>query len=170
MFPVLVVALLAIPIVELYVIIQVADVVGALNTIALLILISVAGAWLLRQQGLATWARLQRALAAGQMPTKEVTDGALILLGGALLLTPGFLTDVVGLILLIPPTRAVVKGVFRRLLARWARRRFVPPGGRVIYEGTASGGRPSDRPRRVDPRLDPGAKRRHDEDGFPDKE
>jgi UPF0716 protein FxsA len=136
MLPLLFVALLAIPIAELWVILQVADGIGVLNTIALLILISVAGAWLLKQQGLATWARLQRTLAAGQMPAREVTDGALILFGGALLLTPGFLTDCVGLILLIPPTRALVKGLFRRLLARWAERRFVPPGGRRAYDAT----------------------------------
>jgi UPF0716 protein FxsA len=133
---VLFVALLAIPIAELWVILQVADGIGVLNTIALLILVSVAGAWLLKQQGLATWARLQRTLAAGQMPTREVTDGALILFGGALLLTPGFLSDCVGLVLLIPPTRALVKRMFRPVLARWAERRFVPPGGRRVYDTT----------------------------------
>jgi UPF0716 protein FxsA len=134
MVPILLVALLAIPIAELWVILQVADGIGVLNTVAALIVISVAGAWLLKQQGLATWARLQRNLAAGRLPTKEVTDGALILLGGALLLTPGFLTDCVGLLLLLPPTRSVLKGFFRPLLARWAGRRFVPPGGRRIYD------------------------------------
>jgi UPF0716 protein FxsA len=128
--------LIAIPIAELYVIVQVAQGIGILPTLALLIGISMAGAWLLKREGTATWARLQQTLARGQMPTNEVTDGALILFGGALLLTPGFLSDVIGLILLIPPTRALVKGSARKVFARWARRR----GGTVtrasgrIYE------------------------------------
>jgi UPF0716 protein FxsA len=133
--PVLFVILLAIPIAELWLIVTVASEIGVLNTIGALILISVLGAWLLKQQGLATWARLQSALARGEMPAKEVTDGALILFGGALLLTPGFITDVVGLILLLPPSRAVVKRLFRRTLGAWAKRRYVPPGIGV-YETT----------------------------------
>jgi UPF0716 protein FxsA len=136
MLPILFALLLAIPIAELWVIVQVAQGIGVLNTLGLLILISVAGAWLLKQQGLATWARLQRSLAAGQMPTREVVDGALIVLGGALLLTPGFLSDCMGLVLLLPPSRAVVKRMFRPLLARWATRRFVPPGARRVYDAT----------------------------------
>ena len=164
MLPVLFVALVAIPIAELWVILQVADWLGVLNTIALLIAISLAGAWLLKQQGLATWARLQRTLAAGKMPAREVTDGALILFGGALLLTPGFLTDCVGLILLFPVTRAIVKAAFRRLLAGWAERRFVPPGGRRVYSTTVvNRGRSDPRnPNRA--QLDPS-----DEDDSPDK-
>jgi UPF0716 protein FxsA len=143
MLPILIVVLLAIPIAELWVIVQVAQGIGVLNTLGLLILISVVGAWLLKQQGLATWARLQRALAAGQMPTREVVDGALILFGGALLLTPGFLSDCIGIVLLLPPTRAVVKRLFRPLLARWATRRFVPPGARRVYDATVVGGSPT---------------------------
>src|ERR671919_3124196 len=77
--PVLLIILLAVPIIELWLIVQVASEIGVLNTIGALIVISVLGAWLLKQQGLATWARLQAALARGEMPTKEVTDGALIL-------------------------------------------------------------------------------------------
>jgi UPF0716 protein FxsA len=101
--------------------------VGVLETIGLLILVSIAGTWLLKQQGSAAWLRLQETLARGEMPTTEVVDGALILFGGALLLTPGFLTDVVGLTLLLPPTRAVVKRVAVRFLGRMARRRFGVP-------------------------------------------
>ena len=163
MLLVLFVVLLAIPIAELWGILQVADWVGVLNTIALLIAISIAGAWLLKQQGLATWARLQRTLAAGRMPTKEVTDGALILFGGALLLTPGFLTDIVGLILLIPPTRAAVKGIFRPLLARWAERRFVPPGGRRIYDASVVRNREGE-PRSPRTSLRPGETRSDGDD------
>ena len=117
---VLFVLLLVVPVAELWVIVQVADEVGILVTLVLLLVISVAGAWLLKQQGRATYNSVQESLRRGEMPTKQVTDGALILLGGALLLTPGFLTDAVGLILLVPPTRGVVKNGARRLMGRWA--------------------------------------------------
>jgi UPF0716 family protein affecting phage T7 exclusion len=78
------------------------------------------------------------------MPTKEVTDGALILFGGALLLTPGFVSDIIGMLLLFPPTRALIKRAFRRTLGSWARRRYVPPGVGAIYETTVVGQRRSD--------------------------
>lgn len=101
--------LLAVPLVELYVIVQVAGGIGIIPTLALLIGMSIAGAWLLKQQGVAVWRKLQAASARGEIPAKEVVDGALILFGGALLLTPGFVTDIVGLALLLPPSRAVVR-------------------------------------------------------------
>jgi UPF0716 protein FxsA len=170
MGPILFFLLLAVPVAELYVIVQVAGALGVLETFALLIAISVAGAWLLRQQGLATWMRLQETLARGEMPTREVTDGALILLGGALLLTPGFLTDAVGIVFLLPPTRAMVKAGARRLFARWAERRFVP-GGRRIYSATVIRQRPSDssRPGGPPPKAGPGSlPRESGGDGSPD--
>lgn len=108
--------LLVLPLAELAVIIQVAGLIGLPETLILLIAVSIAGAFLLKREGTATWRRLQDALRRGQMPTAAVTDGALILFGGALLLTPGFLTDVVGLLLLVPGPRAVVK--------RWLARAF----------------------------------------------
>jgi UPF0716 protein FxsA len=136
MFGIVFIALIAIPIIELYVIVQVGQEIGVLPTLALLVIVSLAGAWLLRQQGTATWGRLQETLRRGEVPTKEVTDGALILLGGALLLTPGFVTDAVGLVLLFPVTRAVVKRVARRFLGRVAAVRFGPAGvvGKRIYD------------------------------------
>ncbi|HEV2755861.1 MAG TPA: FxsA family protein [Actinomycetota bacterium] len=135
MAPVLAVLLLVVPVVELAVIVQVAGEIGVLNTLGLLILVSVAGAWLLKQQGVAVWRSLQATMARGEMPTKEATDGALILLGGALLLTPGFVTDLVGLVFLIPPTRAFVKSGFRKLLGTWAAKRFGAAGkaGGAVY-------------------------------------
>lgn len=135
MAPLLVVLLLVVPVLELAVIVQVADEVGVLNTLGLLVLVSIAGAWLLKQQGLATWRSVQATAARGQMPTKEAADGVLILLGGALLLTPGFVTDAVGLVLLIPPTRAFVKSGFRKLLGAWAVKRFGTAGkaGGAVY-------------------------------------
>ena len=132
---VLFVLLVGVPIAELYVIVQVAQEIGVLQTLGLLIAVSISGAWLLKREGLATWRRLQETIGRGDIPSKEVTDGALILFGGALLLTPGFLTDVVGLVLLVPPSRAAVKGAARRMLGRAARRRSVVwYGGSRVYE------------------------------------
>src|SRR3954452_3282084 len=109
----LVIVFIVVPIAELYVLIQIGQAIGVLPTIALLILDSVLGAALMRAQGRAAWMRFNAALAEGRVPGREVMDGALVIFGGALLLTPGFLSDVLGLILLLPPTRAVV----RKLLA-----------------------------------------------------
>lgn len=136
MGPLIFLLLLAMPILELTVIVQVAEEVGVLETLALLVGISVAGAWLLKQQGLATWRSLQTTMARGEVPTKEATDGALILFGGALLLTPGFVTDVFGLLLLLPPTRALVKSSFRKLFARWAIKRAGSSG--KVYSATVT--------------------------------
>ena len=102
------------PIVELYVIIQVAHVIGGWETLALLLVESLFGAWLMKAQGRGVLDRIQRSLQAGRMPTKELVDGGLILFAGALMLTPGFITDILGFILLIPPTRAVVRAALMR--------------------------------------------------------
>jgi UPF0716 protein FxsA len=133
------VLLLAVPLVELWIVVQAAGELGLLPTLLLLVLISVAGAWLLKQQGVQTWRRVGDALRRGRMPTEEVTDGALILLGGALLLTPGFLTDVVGLVFLVPLTRAVVKSTARRLLGWWARRQAGASSRWVSHETQSPG-------------------------------
>ena len=135
MVPILAVAFILVPLAELAVLIAVGDVIGLLPTLVLLLVVSVAGAWLAKREGLAAWARFQRALADGRMPTVEVADGAMILLAGALLLTPGFLTDVVGILLLLPPTRALA----RRLAPRLAERRLRRRGGRrvVFMDGTS---------------------------------
>lgn len=156
MLAILFLLLLAVPLIELWVIVQVAREVGIVETFVLLILVSVVGAWLLRQQGMAAWVRLQQALARGDIPTKEVTDGALILLGGALLLTPGFVTDAVGLLLLFPPTRALLKSAVRPLLARWSRRRARIYSTRVVrVERRYGEASPPDR-ESGPPRLEPG--------------
>jgi UPF0716 protein FxsA len=111
----LVVLFIVVPLVELYVIIQIGQAIGLIPTLFLLVLDSLVGAALLRSQGRAAWIRFNRALAEGRAPAKEVLDGVLIIFGGALLLAPGFLTDIVGLVLLIPPTRAIVRGLMRRV-------------------------------------------------------
>lgn len=97
------------PIVELYVIIQVAHVVGAWQTIALLLVEGAIGAWLIKRQGRRALARIQAALQSGQLPTKELVDGGLILFAGALMVAPGFITDILGFLLLIPPSRALFR-------------------------------------------------------------
>jgi UPF0716 protein FxsA len=135
MMPLLTALLIAVPFVELFVIIQVAEGIGVLPTIVLLLVVSIAGAWLLKQQGTATWRRMRATMQRGEMPTDEATDGALILMGGALLLTPGFVTDIVGLAFLVPVTRRTVKRGARLLLGAVARRRFGRTASRrMIYD------------------------------------
>jgi UPF0716 protein FxsA len=114
----LIVVFIVVPLAELYVIIQVGQAIGALPTIAILLLDSVLGSMLLRAQGRAVWRRFNAALAAGRMPHREVVDGVLVIFGGAFLITPGFITDVVGVVLLLPPTRALVRAWLARRLAR----------------------------------------------------
>ncbi len=126
---------LLLPILELYVIIQVGQAIGLVPTLLLLILDGFAGAALARSQGRNAWARVNRALAEGRMPGREALDGAMIVLGGALLLAPGFITDVFGFALLIPPTRALLRG----FVARLARRR-------VSFAWTMGQGSPPPRP------------------------
>jgi UPF0716 protein FxsA len=135
--------LLLVPIVELWIIVQVSGELGLWATLGVLVLISVAGAWLLKQQGRQTWRRLRVTLSRGQMPTEEVADGALILLGGALLMTPGFLTDAFGILFLLPPSRTLVKGAARRSLGWWAGRRLGTRRGRA---GARAGPRAPEKP------------------------
>lgn len=116
----LVLIFIVLPIAELYVIIQVGGAIGVLPTIALLIADSFLGVALLRSQGRAAWRRFNEALAAGRVPAREVFDGTMIIIGGAFLLTPGFITDAVGLLLLIPPTRAIFRGLVARMASRRA--------------------------------------------------
>jgi UPF0716 protein FxsA len=124
---VLVLALLflVVPIVELYVIIQVAHAIGVLDTLGLLVLDSIVGGWLMKREGLGVLRRLQSKLQAGDLPSTELVDGFLILFGGALMLAPGFLTDLLGMALLLPPVRAVV----RRILARRFKTVVISRGG-----------------------------------------
>jgi UPF0716 protein FxsA len=145
----LVLLFIAVPIAELFVIIQVGQAIGVWWTIGILIADSILGSVLMRSQGRAAWRRFNEAIRAGRVPAREVVDGALVIFGGALLLTPGCLTDVLGLVLLIPPTRAIVRAI---LLRRFTHRLVVsatrpPPRRRRTddIEGTAVD---------VDPRSD----------------
>jgi UPF0716 protein FxsA len=116
----LVLLFIVLPIAELYLIIKVGGAIGVLPTLALLLADALLGAFLWRHQGRAAWRRFNEALAEGRVPARETFDGAMIILGGALLLTPGFITDIFGLLLLIPPSRAAL----RRLVIRLGGRRF----------------------------------------------
>ena len=105
MFPFIVFLFLAIPIVEIYLLIQVGEVIGAGWTILLVVLTAVIGVWLLRIQGLSTLTRAQQKLQENQLPARELLEGMALVVAGAFLLTPGFFTDTIGFLLLFPPTR-----------------------------------------------------------------
>jgi UPF0716 protein FxsA len=120
--PLLVVIFLLVPIVEIYVIIQVGQVIGPLPTLALLIIESLIGAWLLKREGRAAWAALQQAAASGRLPGRELVDAGLVLVGGTLLLAPGFITDVVGFFFILPPTRPLARRLLTWLMIRRAAR------------------------------------------------
>ena len=106
--------LLFIAVVELYMIVETARTIGTLETIGLLVLVSVVGAWMVKAQGMAVLWRVRSKLREGQMPGRELVDGALVLFAGALMLTPGFATDAFGLLLLFPPTRMVIRPILIR--------------------------------------------------------
>jgi UPF0716 protein FxsA len=109
---------LLLPIAEIYLIVKVGQAIGILPTLAILLLDGFVGAALARSQGRTAWARFNLALAEGRIPARETFDGAMIVLGGALLLAPGFITDAVGFLLLIPPTRDLLRGGVARLARR----------------------------------------------------
>lgn len=126
---------LAIPFVELYIILEVVGpALGAPLTILLLAVDSVIGALLFKSQGRSVWRRFNRALSEGRVPHREVVDGVLVIFGGAFLITPGFLSDIAGVLLLLPPTRAVIR---RFVIRRLGRRVVVAPTPRYDVEGSA---------------------------------
>jgi UPF0716 protein FxsA len=143
MLPLLLLLFIAIPLLELYVILQVGDAIGVLPTIAILIADSLLVSVLMRSQGRLAWRRFNLAISEGRVPAREAIDGVLVVFGGALLLTPGFVTDILGALLLLPFTRPLV----RRLLVRRFASRMVasartvprrPPGPRGWdVDGTA---------------------------------
>lgn len=127
--------------VELFVVVQVANAIGVLYTILLLIVSWPLGAWALRTQGGAAWRRLSAAVSAGRSPGAEVLDGALILLGGLLLIIPGFISDLLGAFALLPPTRALLRGgLTRHLHSRFVVRatRFGSAAQRYDVDSTAT--------------------------------
>lgn len=149
--PLLFLLFVVVPIAELYVIIQVGEAIGTLPTLGLLLLDAVLGSWLLRSQGRIVWRRFRGALAAGRPPAREAVDGGLVMLGGSLLLAPGFITDAFGVLMLFPPTRALL----RRAILRRA-------GNSLL--GAVAGGRMGGRSRRRPPHP-PRPPRDYDVDG-----
>src|SRR5947209_10976132 len=109
------------PVAEVYVAVKVAEAIGVLYTVLLLIATWPLGSWVVRSQGRLVWRRLTASAAEGRVPAREVLDGAIVLVGGALLIVPGFITDVFGLVLLLPGFRSLP----RRALARNIRNRFI---------------------------------------------
>jgi UPF0716 protein FxsA len=146
----LVILFIVVPVLELYVIIQVGQAIGVVPTLLLLLADALLGSWLLKHEGRGAWRRFNEALAARRFPGKEVADGVLIVIGGTLLLTPGFLTDVFGLFLLLPPTRAIARRVLKRLTV--GRFTVVGIGGGGPFAGppNGGGGRPPSRDYDVD--------------------
>ena len=114
----LVTAFVVVPLVEIYVLIQVGQVIGVWWTLLLLIADSIYGGWLIRHEGGRAWQALTNALNSGQMPAKELADAALILVGGTLMLSPGFVTDAMGIVLILPFTRPVARRVLTRVVSK----------------------------------------------------
>jgi UPF0716 protein FxsA len=130
---------IAVPIAEIYVIIKVGEAIGAVPTILILIADSVIGSMLWRTQGRRVWARFRETVERGTVPHREVIDGVLVVFGGALLITPGFISDVFGILFLLPPTRALIRRLLvRRLGRRIQIRAFRGRGRDYDVEGTAS--------------------------------
>lgn len=125
----LILLFIVVPIAELYVIVQVGQLIGIWPTLILLLADAVLGSMLLKHEGRSAWRRFNEALASRRFPGREVADGALIIVGGTLLLTPGFITDIFGLFLLLPPTRAISRRVLKRFTI-----------GRFAIVGATSGG------------------------------
>lgn len=125
-------ALLLLPLAEIAVMIWVGQWLGVWETIALLLMVSFLGAWIVKRQGSGAWRRIREELAVGRVPTAALVDGALILAAGVLFLVPGFLTDVLAVVLLLPPSRALAR--------QWTGRRF-----RVVATTGAAGARPGSR-------------------------
>jgi UPF0716 protein FxsA len=135
----LVLAFLAVPVVEIYVIIQVGQVIGAWPTVALLLVESLLGAWLVKREGRRAWGVLQAAAGTGRMPARELADAGLVLVGGTLLLTPGFVTDIVGFFFVLPFTRPLARRVLGFVIARRAARRIARMTGGMWTTTTGPG-------------------------------
>jgi UPF0716 protein FxsA len=112
------VAFVVVPLAEIFVLIQVGQVIGPWWTILLLVADSLLGSWLIKREGGRAWAALRTALDTGRMPARELADGALILVGGTLMLSPGFVTDALGIVLILPFTRPLARAALTRLVAR----------------------------------------------------
>ena len=126
MIPLLfVIVFIVVPVVELWLILQVGELIGVVPTILLLIADSLLGSWLVRSQGGSIWRRFRGAVDNGRIPANEAIDGFLVILGGTLLLVPGFLSDIVGLTFVLPPTRKLLRGRVVGFISRRTRATFM---------------------------------------------
>lgn len=132
------VAFVVVPLVEIFVLIQVGQVIGPWWTILLLVADSILGSWLIKREGARAWAALRTALDTGRMPARELADGALILVGGTLMLSPGFVTDALGIVLILPLTRPLARAALTRVVAR----RLATSGGFPPRDARRPGPRP----------------------------
>ena len=148
----LLLAFIVVPLVEIYVIIQIGQVIGAWWTIALLIADSILGSWLVKREGARAWRALRVALEQGRMPTRELADGMLILVGGILMLTPGFVLDIVGILCILPVTRPLGRRVLTGVISRRLVGVSFPgaPGG-AGFPGAGQDPRTQQRPGPVNP-------------------
>ncbi|WP_152363993.1 FxsA family protein [Microlunatus speluncae] len=145
LLPLLIVLLVAVPIFEVWLLIQVGQVIGVLPTLLILVAEAILGGWLMRREGNRAWKSLMEAYQAGRMPAGELTDAALILVGGVFLMLPGFATDVIGLFFLLPFTRPLARKLLGAAIARRLDRATtminVDPGNIVdgtVVDGTAT--------------------------------
>ncbi len=114
----LVLIFIIVPLMEILLLIEIGSRIGTLNTILIIVLTGILGAYMMRQQGFTILANIRANLSQGRMPTGELINGVLVLVGGILLLTPGFFTDAVGFVLLIPTTRGFVRKKIQLLIQR----------------------------------------------------
>jgi UPF0716 protein FxsA len=147
---------LVVPILEIFVIIQVGQAIGAWPTVLLLLFESALGAWIIRHEGRRAWRSLRGAFESGRLPSKELADAGLVLVGGTLLLTPGFITDVFGFFFVLPFTRPLARRMLSAYVAHRARRgtgrvRVIRVGGPTF--STGEGPRYTRGPAATDPRL-----------------
>lgn len=129
-FLILVFLFIAVPVAEITVLIRVGGAIGLFNTIAFVIFTAVLGAYLVRQQGFATLAKLQQETNAGRVPAMQIAEGVALLFAGAVLMTPGFITDAIGFAILIPPVR--------QALIAWAAKNFIKGNGGAVYGSSNS--------------------------------
>ncbi|MER7247180.1 FxsA family protein [Kribbella sp. NPDC000426] len=132
-------ALLVVPILEIYVIIQIGQVIGGWPTVALLLVESALGAWIIKREGRRAWNALQSAFQTGKMPGRELSDAALVLVGGTLLLTPGFVTDIFGFFFVLPFTRPLARRAMTSFFTRRLTTQLGPTGltGFIPGQGSA---------------------------------
>lgn len=136
------IAFIVVPIIEMVILIEVGGIIGALPTVGLVVLTATLGIWLLRLEGMATLARVQSKLERGELPETELLEGIMLLIGGALLLTPGFVTDAIGFSCILPG--------LRRPIARWIMRRGVLQAVTVMNRRTSTFQGPNEPPRDPD--------------------